>query len=82
MCAECSTTFRGVNLSKAGVEIRLGRERAAEEKKSSGRVKGTLLAAGSWLLVVPALWLLQVGWSGGAVVLARMLRTFALGDDA
>ena len=79
MCAECSTVFRGVNLSKAGVEARLQREREAEASKQGGRARGLALAALAWAMVLPALGSLHLGWSGSAVALIRLTRSLGAG---
>ena len=79
MCSECSTVFRGVNLSKAGVEARLQREREAEATKRGGHARGLALAALAWAMVLPALYFLHLGWSGSAVALIRVMRSFGPG---
>lgn len=80
MCAECSTSFRGVNLSREGVERRLEAERARGRASVGGRGRTVTLQVVGWLAVAPAMWVLWAGWHGSTLGLIRLVRALTAYD--
>jgi hypothetical protein len=67
ICGECSTRYEGVNYSKEGLEI-LHKQRGTGQKKS-----GKFLPVLAWLLSPVMLYLVYLGYSVLASILADML---------